>query len=151
MIIGLFLNIHYGIAYASEDDDKDSHHHHISVFGGYSSDLSGKGGYKLGIEYEYKVSKIVGLGGTFDFTGADFSIFSYSVGADFYLFDFPLVLGVAGGAKNHHRKWDPFFRALAIYDFHVGNFSIGPLLMYDVYSGDKNIISFGASVGISLH
>jgi hypothetical protein len=102
-------------------------HYHLSLFAGFSTDLKGNAGYKLGIEYEYRLNKRMGVGGTFDFTGKDFKIFSFSVGADFYLFKFPLILGAAIGAKNSHSKWKPFVRGIAVYDFHFGQFSFGPI------------------------
>jgi len=42
-------------------------HYHLSVFIGYSTDMDKKTGYKLGIEYEYRLNKKLGVGGTFDF------------------------------------------------------------------------------------
>lgn len=125
-------------------------HYHLSVFAGFSTDLKGNTGHKLGIEYEYRVNKRVGVGGTFDFTGNDFEIFSFSVGADFYLFKFPLILGAGFGLKSVGSKWKPFIRTLATYDFHIGQFSLGPMLMYDIYFENKDIISPGITFGISL-
>jgi len=125
-------------------------HYHLSMFVGYSMDLKGKTGPKLGIEYEYRVNKSMGIGGTFDFTGNDFEIFSFSVAADFYLFKFPLILGAGFGAKNQGSKWKPFIRTLATYDFHIGQFSLGPMIMYDIYFDNKDIISPGVTFGISL-
>ena len=37
-----------------------------------------------------------------------------------------------------------------MYAFHIGQFSLGPMLMYDIYFDDKNIISPGITFGISL-
>ena len=67
-------------------------------------DLKGKSGPKLSIEYEYRFSEKMGVGGTFDFTGNDFEIFSFSVGADFYLYKFPLILATGFGLKNQDSK-----------------------------------------------
>ena len=113
-------------------------------------DLKGKSGPKLGIEYEYRLNKKMGLGGTFDFTGNDFEIFSFSLGADFYLFKFPLILGAGFGLKNQDSNWKTFVRGIAIYDFHIGQFSLGPIVMYDIYFDNKNIISPGVSLGYSF-
>ncbi len=137
----------------SQNKKKPKHledHYHLSMFAGYSMDLNGKTGPKLGIEYEYRVNERMGVGGTFDFTGNDFEIFSFSVAADFYLFKFPLILGAGIGAKNQGSKWKPFVRGIATYDFHIGEFSLGPMIMYDIYFDNKIIISPGVTFGISL-
>jgi hypothetical protein len=137
----------------AQDKKKPKHledHYHLSLFAGFSTDLKGNAGYKLGIEYEYRLNKRMGVGGTFDFTGKDFKIFSFSVGADFYLFKFPLILGAGLGAKNQGSKWKPFVRGIAVYDFHIGKISLGPIVMYDIYFDNKDIISPGITFGISL-
>jgi hypothetical protein len=148
----LFVFIAASILHAQETKEPKhlEDHYHLSLFVGYSMDLKGQTGPKLGIEYENRVSKKLGVGGTFDFTGNDFEIFSFSVGGAFYLFKFPLILGAGLGAKYSHIKWKPFVRTLASYDFHIGQFSLGPMLMYDFYFDTKDIISPGVTFGIGL-
>ena len=126
-------------------------HYHFSVFAGYTTDHKDRTGYKLGLEYEYRVGDRAGLAGSFDFTGKDFEIFALSVGSTFYPFSFPLIPAVAVGAKYDKEKWDIFFRGAIAYDFHVGSFSIGPMVMWDIYNQEKNIVSYGLTVGYSLH
>lgn len=132
--------------------DPTDHPHHISIFGGYSSDFKKDNGFKLGLEYEYRLSRLFGIGGMLDFTGADFEIFAISAGADIYpVKDVPLFLGAGFGAKNEKAdKWKPFFRTIAGYNFHVGKFSLGPVVMYDIYNARKNVISFGVAFGLGF-
>ena len=140
--------------FAQDDQSRGKHleeHYHFSIFAGYTTDHKDRTGYKLGIEYEYRVGDRAGIGGTFDLTGKDFEIFSLSVGGNFYPFSFPLIPAIGIGAKNSDNKWDLFFRGVLLYDFHVGNFSIGPMVMWDVYSEEKDIVSYGVTVGYSLH
>ena len=68
-----------------------------------------------------------------------------------YLFKFPLVLGAGIGAKSYEHDWGAFFRLMATYDFHLGDFSIGPMIMYDFFPNFKDIMSYGVTVGYSLH
>ena len=131
--------------------EEEEHHHHVSGFAGFTTDHKGKNGYKLGLEYEYRLTEMVGLGGTLDFTGNDFRIFSFSVGSTFYPFSFPLIPAVAVGAKHSNDKWDIFFRTMLIYDFHIDNISIGPMVMWDIYPGEKDIFSYGVTAGFSIH
>ncbi len=142
------------IQMTSGQDSKPSHHsehYHLSAFVGFTTDYKGQDGYKIGLEYEYRLSDLIGIGGTFDFTGADFNIFAFSVGADFYVFPFPLYPAVALGAKNYEGKWDPFARVMAVYEFHLDKVSIGPMIMYDFFPNQKDIMSYGIAVGYSLH
>ena len=106
--------------------------------------------YKLGVDYETRLTDFIGVGGTFDFTGTDFDIFAFSVGADFYLFEFPLIPAIAIGAKNYESKWDPFVRVMAIYDFHKGDLLVGPMVMYDLFPNQMDIMSYGINIGYSL-
>ena len=135
----------------SEKPAHHENHYHLSAFVGFTTNYKGKKGYKLGIEYEYRLTDIIGVGGTFDFTGADFDIFAFSIGSDFYIFQFPLIPAVTIGAKNYEGKWDPFVRVMAVYDFHFDDFSIGPMIMYDLFPNQKDIMSYGITVGYSLH
>ena len=133
--------------------DKPVHHenhYHFSAFTGYTTDYAGRTGYKLGIEYEYRLSDHFGLGGTFDFTGADYEIFSFSVGTSVYPFKFPLILGAAFGAKRSDNRWKEFTRGLILYDLHFDNFSIGPIIMYDFFPERKDIMSYGLTVGLGF-
>ena len=137
-----------------EHEMEDTHsedHYHLSAFAGFTTNYKGKQGYKLGVEYEYRLTELIGVGGTFDFTGRDFDIFAFSVGTVFYPFDIPLIPAFGVGAKNYEGKWDPFVRAMLAYDFHLDNFSLGPMVMYDFFPNQKDIMSYGITVGYSLH
>ena len=127
-------------------------HYHLSAFAGFTTNYKGKQGYKLGIEYEWRFKDWMGLGGTFDFTGNDFNIFAFSVGATFYPFKIPLVTAVGVGLKNYDKSsWKDFYRAMVAYDFHLGKISLSPLIMYDLFPNRKDIMSYGVAVGFSLH
>ena len=58
-----------------EKPDHHANHYHLSGFAGYTVDYKDRIGYKLGIEYEYRISDYVGIGGSFDYTGANFEIY----------------------------------------------------------------------------
>ena len=151
LAIGL-LAVSISRSQTHDSEDKPKHldeHYHLSVMAGYSTDFKKSNGYKIGLEYEYRVGDRAGLAGTFDFTGADFEIFAFSIGASFYPFKFPVILALAGGAKHQFSKWDPFVRTVVIYDFHVGHNSIGPMVIYDIFEG-KNVMTIGVAFGISL-
>lgn len=148
----LFLSCHMALGQEAETKPKHhENHYHLSTFVGFTTDYKGKQGYKIGLEYEYRLSELVAIGGTFDFTGADFEIFALSAGADFHPFNFPLIPGILIGAKSYDKKWDPFVRVMLVYDFYIGNFSLGPMVMYDFFPNQKDITSYGIVVGYSLH
>ena len=145
-----------GTIYAQEEEKTKPKHHedhyHLSAFAGFTTNYKGKQGYKLGIEYEWRFKDWMGLGGTFDFTGNDFNIFAFSVGATFYPFKIPLVTAVGVGLKNYDKSsWKDFYRAMVAYDFHLGKISLSPLIMYDLFPNRKDIMSYGVAVGFSLH
>jgi hypothetical protein len=125
-------------------------HYHLSMFAGFSTDFQDNTGYKLGIEYEYRINKTFGAGGTFDFTGKDFKILSLSAGVTTYPFEFPLILSFGVGAKYKDEKWKPFIRGIINYDFHIGAISLGPMIMYDIYFSTPDILSPGITIGFGL-
>ena len=131
--------------------DSEIDHYHLSAFGGFTTNYKGKQGYKIGIEYEYRLSDLMGLGGTFDFTGRDFSIFAFSVGTTFYPFKFPLIPAIGIGAKSYDGDWNAFLRGILTYNFHLDKVSLGPMIMYDAFPNQKDIMSYGITVGFSLH
>ena len=148
-ILYLILLVVIGVN-AQDKPVHHANHYHLSAFTGYTTDYAGRRGYKVGIEYEYRLSDLFGLGGTFDFTGADYEIFSFSVGTSIYPFQFPLIFGVGFGAKRSGDQWKEFTRALILYDLHFDNFSIGPMVMYDFFPERKNITSYGITVGFGF-
>lgn len=75
-----------------------------------------------------------------------------SAGDTFYPFKkIPLIPGIGLGVKNKQETWDPFTRAMLLYDFHIKDFSIGPMIMYDFFPNFKDIMSYGVTFGYSLH
>ena len=152
--IGSLLFLFFLITAMAQGQEKDhgssADHYHLSAFAGFTTNYAGKQGYKLGVEYEYRISDFLGIGGTFDFTGSDFNIFALSVGTVFYPFKFPLIPVVGIGAKNYDKKWDPFIRTMLAYDFHLNKISVGPMVMYDFFPNQKDIMSYGITVGFSL-
>ena len=134
----------------SGEGEHSWHPNHLSLFAGYTTDLDKKDGYKIGIEYERRLSDHFGLGVTFDFTGKDFEIYALSVGATAYPFkDLPMVLGAGVGAKFYSKQTKPFIRTLIAYDFHVNSISISPTIFYDIYERE-NLLSPGICLGIGF-
>ncbi|WP_152286185.1 hypothetical protein [Flavicella marina] len=137
-------------SYAQEEPAHHENHYHFSGFAGFTADYKGQNGYKLGLEYEYRLNDYFGIGGTFDFTGADFQIFGLSAGFSTYPFKVPLVLALGAGGKHSNNHWKYFTRGLATYDFHLEDISIGPMIMYDAFPSEKDIFTIGMSIGFSL-
>ena len=132
---------------AADEDGHDWHPHHVSLFAGYSSDLQGRIGFKLGLEYVYRTGEWFSLRGAADFTGKDFGELSLSAGGDIWpIRGVPFYIGAGFGAKHVGDQWKPFMRLLAGEDFHVGVVTLSPLLMYDIYY-KKNYLTFGVGIG----
>ena len=86
-----------------------------------------------------------------DFTGADFDIFALSAGVTFYPFNhIPLVLGAGLGSKYKNEHWKYYYRSVVAYDFHVGKFTLGPVIIHDFFPSSKDITSFGLGFGIGF-
>jgi hypothetical protein len=139
----------------AQDHHEESPRHlalpnHLSLFIGYSDDLKGHVGPKVGFEYVRRMSELIELRCALDYTGKDYEDYSFSLNIDFFPFKhMPLYAGIGLGAKHNIENWHFFTRLITGYDFHIGVFSIGPMLMYDIYE-NKNYFTAGLGFGFGF-
>lgn len=135
----------------TEQGKHRTEHYHLSVFSGFTTNYKGEQGYKLGLEYEERLSETWGVGGAFDFTGVNFNIYAISAGVTVYPFkNVPFSPAGSIGIKNSHGKWKMFYRAILTYIFHIKNISIAPMVMHDFFIDEKDISSYGVTVGFNF-
>jgi len=153
----LILSVLPFVSFASSEGKGDDPHHspldhrnHFALFGGYSLDMHNRVGPKIGLEYVRRMTNLIALRGALDYTGKDFKDYSLSATVDFSPFkEVPLSMGAGLGAKHYHEEWNPFGRILVSYDFDIGQFSLSPLIIYDIYD-QKNYLTFGLGFGIGF-
>ena len=150
--------------FAQEDESAHhAHRNHISVFVGATTPTTAKGdtSFALGADYERRLTDLVGIIGLGDFTFGDheraalfagqvafhFSRLRLAVGPGFELAEevhaVPTSTGGADGTHSAHF----IVRGSVLYEFHAGDWVIGPMLSVDAIGETKTNIVYGLSIG----
>ena len=152
VIIGFLLNC--SLANANENPThQDEHHlphgrHHISLFLG-ATDLEGSTGFTQGIDYEYRVNKVLGLGGVAEYALGGIEAWTILAVADIHL-NSGLILQVGPGFE-HGEEEDVFVARLgALYEFEFGKYTISPQVHFDDHAGSEDAVVYGIAFGFSF-
>ena len=126
-------------------DHGEFHRHHIGLFLGNTQE-DHKDGITVAADYEYRLTKQVGLGGIAEYIGGDFDAMVFA--GLFYVHPYKglrLVLGPGLETGGSETKY--FFRAGVGYRFHVGKgWSITPEVNVDLFERDDAFV-YGLSIG----
>lgn len=158
------------LIYAQHHDEhtkqeSHDHHskHHVAVFNGGTTIFSHEiTAYTIGVDYEYRISKLVGMGflGEIIMTESNeivtgISVFAHPIKGLKFVAAPLIVYSKPHQTDEHHvdahdikRESHLFFRIGAGYDFHFGKFSVGPSINYDI--GKVKAINYGLSVGVGF-
>jgi hypothetical protein len=124
----------------------DDHPHHASLFLGNTTNDKDQNAFTVGIEYEYHISSPVGLGALIDYAGGSIDATIIAAGPVFHPWrDLKLIL--MPGVDFHGGHEEFVTRIGALYDLHVGPWSISPTLHVDVLEWKENVI-FGLGFGL---
>ena len=127
------------------------HPHHLAVVGGYATKSSGKEAAFVGIEYEYRLSDLWGIGGYAETTWGDFDLEALGLIATLHPGGGWKVLGGLGIERKLGTKKDKLLGRLGVgYDFHVGSFSIGPLIAVDFIEDFSEVYYLGLAAGVGF-
>jgi hypothetical protein len=135
IVVFLILAVTSAAASAqSPTDNRDS----ASLFLGNTQDGSSHG-FTMAIEYEHKLTNLIGIGGLFEYAGGDFDIVKLGVPVTFH----PLagwVFRAAPGVRFNSGT-DLLFRAGVGYDFKIApRWSIAPDFNVDFVDGDTQLV-----------
>jgi len=120
--------------------------HHISVFAG-GTDITGESetAFTLGVDYEYRVNRILGLGFIAERAFGEIDSTTLFAVADIHLWR-GLVTQLGTGVEISHGNTYFAARLGALYEFEVGEgFTLAPQLHYD-FSEEDSLV-FGISIG----
>ena len=121
------------------------HLHHAALFFGNTNNDKDQNAFTVGVEYEYRLSRPVGLGALVDYAGGKIESTVVAAGPVFHPWR-ELKLLAMPGLDIHHGEEEFVTRVGALYDFHAGDWSISPTLHVDVIDVKENII-FGLGFG----
>ena len=124
--------------------------HELGLFLGITS-KEGDTGVSVGLDYEYRLSRLFGIGGVAEYTGADFR--EGLLGVPFYWHawkELKLVAAPAVEIEPAERSSDFVVRLGGEYGFPVrSGIEIAPALYFDVSSEDVAVV-VGATVATSF-
>jgi len=143
---------------SKQESQNHSSKHHIALFNGATTNFSHEStSYTIGLDYEYRISKLLGIGLLGEVILADSEEFLTGVAVCAHPFKgtkliaAPLVVF----SEEHHsegheiKKESSFaFRIGAGYDFHVGKLSLGPTVDFDF--GKTEALNYGLSIGFGF-
>jgi hypothetical protein len=149
-----------------KDSKGHSSKHHIAIFEGATTSLDHTStGYTVGIDYEYKLSKLIGAGLMGEYVAVEENEVEFGIPIFIHplkgtrIIASPLLViadehieeahGHTHEVSHEPNRHSSFAYMLGIgYDFHLGNFSIDPSLNY--HGGITHAISYGISLGLDL-
>jgi hypothetical protein len=133
--------------HGADDSDHGYHAHVVGLFAGVTKDAHDEIDATVGVEYEFRLIEMLGLGAVYETTpeahhGDGVSVYLASV----YLHPYAglrLGLGI-GEEKVHgsHGSTEDLLRVSLAYDFHVAGFGVAPTINIDRVD-DENIEVYG--------
>ena len=132
---------------AEESEGKNE----IAVFLGGTSQMSddGTSAFTLGLDYQYRVGKLIGLGFLFDHAMGDIKSTLIGPFVSFHLRKFVLI--TAPALEFSDGETNPTFRLGLAYEIELSNgFAILPTLNYDNERRDEISIVYGFSIAKSF-
>jgi hypothetical protein len=124
---------------------EEFHRHHMGLLLGNTQE-GHENGFTIGADYEYRLTKLVGLGGVAEYIGGDFD--SFVLSGLFFIHPYRGLRFVLGpGFENRDSDNKFFLRAGVGYRFHVGDaWTIAPELNVDFFERDEALV-YGVSIG----
>jgi hypothetical protein len=128
----------------SEHGRAHEHRHHLALFLG-ATHTDEEDEFSIGIDYEYRLKPILGVGGVVEYTGGDLETTVVVAALFIHPYDqWRLVL--APGFENEDGDNEFLFRVGVSYQFPVGRWTISPEFNVDFVDGEENLV-YGLSFG----
>jgi hypothetical protein len=124
-------------------------HNELAVFVGIT-DVAGDAGGSLGLDYEYRFTRVFGLGATAEYTAANLREWLFAASFNFHVWKELKIIGAPGVETETEDGTDSFvFRVGVEYGFDIGRgWEAAPALNFDMTSEDTAIV---LGVGFGRH
>jgi len=121
----------------------------VNFFLGGSSDIGDADGLTVGVDYEYRLSRLWGIGGFAEGVGGLNR--SFSVGAQAYWHGAGNLILVAGpGLERRHDEWEPIARVGGFYEFPLEDgWILSPGIFYD-FTPNEDLLIYGINLGYAF-
>lgn len=123
--------------------------HHLSVLVA-DTHVSGEGdNFTIGIDYEYRLSKLLGVGAVVERAFGELDATTVLAVADIHL-QHGLIVQVGPGFERRHDENVFVARIGMLYEFELDNLTLSPQLHWDYHDGEANAIVAGLALGFSF-
>lgn len=129
-----------------KSDDKEESKNELSVFAGAAS--NSRTAFAIGLDYQHKFNKIVGLGALIDYTVPD--IGSLLIGPAVFLHAWHFEITLAPCAEFIGEDVTGVFRAGLAYEVELSKFSLSPSVYFDTERDGEETFVYGLSFGFDL-
>lgn len=121
--------------------------HHISLFVGSTKIDTEGSGATFGIDYEYRVSRFLGLGVVTEYAQGELDAWTTLAVADMHITDRWIVQAGPGfeRAEGHERFVG---RIGFLYEFENEGWTFSPQFHYDIHEASENAYVVGFAVGV---
>lgn len=103
----------------------------------------------VGIDYEYRVSPLLGLGAVLEYAFGELSATTLLAVADIHLVQ-GLVAQVGPGFERRSGEDVFVARVGLLYEFEYRHFTLSPQLHWDYHAGESNAIVAGVAIGLAF-
>ena len=162
LIITILLTVAFSsVAVADEAHEEaahEFHRHHMALILGNTQNDGSENGLSVGLDYEYRFNKWLGLGGLAEYAGGDFKHLLLFVPLYIHPYKNWLFV-VAGGTEVHKeheghgedkRTRDWVVRTGVAYQFPFGErYTIGPEFSVD-FSEHETLFVYGIAIGLGF-
>lgn len=124
--------------------------HHVSLFLGGTDIKREEFGFSTGIDYEYRLNQLLGLGTVIEYVAGDIDAWSILAVADIHLYEgFMMQMGPGVEISSDEEVFMTRIGFLYEFEFEQG-FTLSPQLHYDFHAGADNAVVFGLAFGRSF-
>ena len=133
---------------------RNDHPHHLSVFVG-ETEFEGdkdKSGFTLGIDYEYRVNDLIGLGTVAEYAYGDIDALTVLAVADIHI-THRFIIQTGPGYEwvdNNSKDNSWVYRVGALYEFNLGRFTVSPQAHWDFHDATDDALVLGLAVGMAF-
>ncbi|MEO1028577.1 MAG: hypothetical protein AAFX02_05910 [Pseudomonadota bacterium] len=126
--------------------DEERRHHLSAVFGGTTLLDAEETAFTLGIDYEYRINELIGVGGVVEYAFGDIEATTLLAVADIHLWK-GLAVQVGPGVEWINDETFAIGRVGLLYEIELEHhFTIAPQVHYDISEFEDSLV-FGISIG----
>jgi len=133
----------------AQDGHAHSRHHIEATLGIAFND--GETAKFSGLEYEYRFNRKLGAGAFVDSTFSGFELSAFGAVVNYHPSGpWKVIAGLGVESKIGDDKNKALYRVGAAYEFHIGNGTISPLIVYDFLEDSKDVLYVGCALGFGF-